>query len=262
MSDDNHADEERTGGIQVISRAAKILNTLGEHPQGMSLGTIANEVHLPRSTVQRIVAALAEEGFVRSEGAAGVRLGPTLLRLVSTVHTDVIAIASPFLKQLSETTHETVALGRASGMQIANIYNVVAERELRVSPRVGLNLPIYGTSAGRALLALKTDQEIRTLVGETFEPMTRYTVRDIDSLLAKIAVIRQSGFSTENGETVEGISTMAVTLDTFLGLYTISLLAPSTRMEANAAQLREALLYCKAQLIGEIGRLGGHNTEF
>jgi len=33
-------------------------------------------------------------------------------------------------------------------------------------------------------------------------------------------------------------------------------------MEANAAQLREALLYCKAQLIGEIGRLGGHNTEF
>src|SRR5471032_884944 len=154
MAQDIAGDEERSGGIQVISRAASILNALGKHPHGMSLGAIAHDVDLPRSTVQRIVAALAEEGLVRSEGSGGVRLGPTLLKLVSTVHTDVIAIASPFMKQLSDEINETVALSRASGTKIANIYNVVAERELRVSPRVGLNLPIYGTSAGRALLAL------------------------------------------------------------------------------------------------------------
>ena len=51
MAQDIAGDEERSGGIQVISRAATILNALGKHPHGMSLGAIANDVDLPRSTV-------------------------------------------------------------------------------------------------------------------------------------------------------------------------------------------------------------------
>ncbi|PQK71359.1 transcriptional regulator, partial [Pantoea ananatis] len=66
-------EDEKTGGIQVIARAAKILNALGEHPGGMSLGEIAQVVDLPRSTVQRIVAALDSAELVRSSGAGGLR---------------------------------------------------------------------------------------------------------------------------------------------------------------------------------------------
>jgi DNA-binding IclR family transcriptional regulator len=259
MAQDIAGDEERSGGIQVISRAASILNALGKHPQGMSLGAIAHDVDLPRSTVQRIVAALAEEGLVRSEGSGGVRLGPTLLKLVSTVHTDVIAIASPFLRQLCESTDETVSLGRASGRQIANIHSIVAERELRVVPRVGLNLPIYSTSGGRALLSLKTDDEIRIIVGEVLEPATEQTVRTVDSLLNKIADVRESGISMENDETVDGVSTLAVAIDTILGRYSVSVLFPTSRREAKEALIRDALLECKNALIGEIGKLGQNN---
>ncbi|PKE30409.1 IclR family transcriptional regulator [Rahnella sp. AA] len=255
MAQEISADEERSGGIQVISRAATILNALGKHPQGMSLGSIANEVDLPRSTVQRIVAALAEEGLVRSEGSSGVRLGPTLLKLVSTVHTDVIAIASPFLRQLCDSTEETVSLGRASGRQIANIHSIVAERELRVVPRVGLNLPIYSTSGGRALLSLKTDEEIRIIVGDVLEPATENTVRTVDSLLEKVAGVRESGISMEEGETVSGVTTLAVAIDTILGRYSVSVLFPTSRRAAKEAQIREALLACKIALIGEIGKL-------
>lgn len=83
-------EDEKTGGIQVIARAAKILNALGEQPGGMSLGEIAQAVELPRSTVQRIVAALDSAELVRSSGAGGLRLGPALLKLISSVHTDVV----------------------------------------------------------------------------------------------------------------------------------------------------------------------------
>ena len=51
-------------GIQVISRAVKVLRALEGKPDGLSLSAIANEVDLPRSTVQRIVGALATEGFL------------------------------------------------------------------------------------------------------------------------------------------------------------------------------------------------------
>lgn len=255
MNIEQSVDEERSGGIQVIARAAAILNALGSHPQGLSLGAIANEVQLPRSTVQRIVAALGEEGMVRAEGAGGVRLGPMLLRLVSTIHSDVIAIASPYLQQLCHETEETVALGRASGRQIANIHHIVAERELRVVPKFGLNLPIYSTSAGRALLSLISDQEIRQLVGETLEPATSNTVKDINALLAKVAQVRASGISMENGETVLGISSVATAIDTILGHYSISVLIPTERRDAKLQMVQQAIMRCKESLIGEIGKM-------
>ena len=49
------------GGIQVIARAANILRALEGEGEGLSLGEIAARVDLPRSTVQRIVTALADE---------------------------------------------------------------------------------------------------------------------------------------------------------------------------------------------------------
>lgn len=103
-------EDEKPGGIQVIARAAAILNVLGKHPGGMSLGEIAQEVALPRSTVQRIVAALDSAQLVRSSGAGGLRLGPALLKLISSVHSDVVDLVRPFLEQLSANVNETVTL--------------------------------------------------------------------------------------------------------------------------------------------------------
>ena len=60
---------ERQNGIQVIARAAAILRTLESNRDGMSLGEIAKQVGLARSTVQRIVNALAVEGLVSANGA-------------------------------------------------------------------------------------------------------------------------------------------------------------------------------------------------
>ena len=37
-------DQNKTSNIQVISRAAKILRTLRDHPKGLSLSQIAKEV--------------------------------------------------------------------------------------------------------------------------------------------------------------------------------------------------------------------------
>lgn len=249
-------DDERTGGIQVITRAAKILDALGAQPNGMSLGEIAQAVDLPRSTVQRIVAALDSVQLVRSQGnAGGVRLGPALLRLIANVHTDVVAIAQPWLQALCHATGETVSLGRASGLQLAIVHYVVAERELRVVPRIGMNLPLYSTSGGRALLALDGDEVARELLGEAYQAITEQTVRDFPALLAHLTDIRRTGLAYDRGETLDGVSTMAVAIDTILGRFSISLLVPTPRFEKFEALYREEILKCKLGLVDEIGKV-------
>src|SRR5581483_96520 len=88
--------------VQVIARAAAILRALENEASGLSLGQIAQRVGLARSTVQRIVAALEAEKLVIAASPTGrVRLGPTLLRLAASVHTDFASLARPFLMKLS-----------------------------------------------------------------------------------------------------------------------------------------------------------------
>jgi len=253
-------DDERTGGIQVITRAAKILDALGAKPNGMSLGEIAQTVDLPRSTVQRIVSALDSVQLVRSQGnAGGVRLGPGLLRLIANVHTDVVAISQPWLQALCQATGETVSLGRASGLQLAIVHYVVSDRELRVVPRIGMNLPLYSTSGGRALLALDTDEAARVLVGEAYQAMTEHTVRDFPALLAHLTDIRRTGLAFDRGETLEGVSTMAVAIDTILGRFSISLLVPTARFNRYEDLYRQEILKCKLGLVDEIGKVALHD---
>ena len=57
--------------VQVIARAAAILRALEEQPAGLSLGQIAQRVDLARSTVQRIVAALAAEKLLIAASPTG-----------------------------------------------------------------------------------------------------------------------------------------------------------------------------------------------
>ncbi|MNV64069.1 HTH-type transcriptional regulator SrpS [compost metagenome] len=184
-----------------------------------------------------------------------MRLGPSLLRLIARVHTEVVAIAEPWLQALSDATGETVSLARASGLQLAIVHYIVADRELRVVPRIGMNLPLYSTSGGRALLALDSDDAARELLGEAYKAVTDLTIRDFPALLEHLTEIRRTGLAYDREETLEGISMMAVAIDTILGRFSISLLVPSTRFTKNEADYREEILKCKEALLDEIGKV-------
>ena len=134
------------------------------------------------------------------------------------------------------------------------MHYVVADRELRVVPRIGMNLPLYSTSGGRALLALDSDEAAKELVGEAYQAITELTVRDFPALLAHLTEIRHTGLAYDRGETLEGISTMAVAIDTILGRFSISLLIPSARFQLNEERNRAEILKCKDALIDEIGK--------
>ena len=92
----------KTQSVQVISRASEILRLLARETGGLSLGQIATRVGLPRSTVQRIVSALAFEGFVSTE--QGIRLGPEIQRLAQASTVDVKDRLRPTMRRISEST--------------------------------------------------------------------------------------------------------------------------------------------------------------
>ena len=152
--------------VQVIARAAAILRALEDEAAGLSLGQIAQRVNLARSTVQRIVAALEAEKFLIAASPTGrVRLGPTILRLAASARTDFVAVARPYLTQLSSELKETVDLSVVKKDHLVFIDQVIGSQRLRTVSAVGETFPLHCTANGKAYLASLDNAAIAELIG-------------------------------------------------------------------------------------------------
>lgn len=245
-------------GIQVIARAAAIMRALGENPQGLSLAAIANAVDLPRSTVQRIISALEDEFLVESVGrGGGFHLGPALGQLIHQTQTDIISLLKTHLTALCEQLQESVCVSLLVGDKTYVVDRIVAERELRVVFPIGINAPAYTTASGKVLLAEMPEEALESLLPASLQDMTSATL-ERKNLLTQLATIRRTKIGYDNGEYIEGLSSFAVALNTYLGRYAIAVVAPVSRAQAHAERFEQALMTCKQNIEQAIGaRLKG-----
>ena len=239
-SHDSDSGANPVSGIQVISRAAAILRCLESEPEGLSLGAIAKRIDLPRSTVQRLVDALAHEQLLKVQGAGGVCLGPALMRLASHSHVDIIHQVRPYMEALTDKTGETCVLVNRNGTQLMLLHSVVSPQALRVAPSSGSFLSVYGTSGGKVLLSRMDDAEIVELLGPVLEPLTPQTP-NLARLLEQLKEVRQQGYACDSNEHMMGVGAIAVALQTSQGQYALALVGPVWRVEETRESLRQAL---------------------
>jgi DNA-binding IclR family transcriptional regulator len=245
-------------GIQVIARAAAVLRLCKEQPCGLSLGAIAEHTGLPRSTVQRIVAALADEGLLLANGdAGGVRLGPQILAWTESTRFDVIEVAHPHLKRLAEETGETVDLALFRRDHMIFVDQIAGNHRLRAISAVGEPFPLHCTANGKAALALLDDDEVR---GYCLNGMTRFTdntLVTLGGLRKDLRRIRASGIATDREEHTVGISAVGVAFRDYSGaIYAISIPMPTVRFAAHADAFGRALLQASKTVLTDIARAG------
>lgn len=236
-------------GIQVISRAADILRLLGRETGGLSLGQIARDVQLPRSTVQRIVSALTVEGFVSSEGGyGGIRLGPQIQNLAQASASQFKDKLWPIIKQISEQTGETVDLAVFEGDHMRFVDQIVGTQRLRTASSVGDSFPLTTTANGKAALACLDITEVTKLsLAELSQNKTQK--RPLSDLLAEIEAIRAGGLAQDINEHTEGVSAIGFAVKAPNGeIYAISVPVPSSRFERIKHSLSDHLSKARAQI--------------
>jgi len=246
---DSRAANEKSQ-IQVIARAAAILRALEHEPSGLSLGQIAQRVGLARSTVQRIVAALAFEKLLIAASPTGrVRLGPGLLRLAASVQSDFVSVARPFLVALSHELHETVDLAAVKHDHLLFIDQVVGSQRLRTVSAVGETFPLHCTANGKAFLAELDPAGIEKLIGKSYERRTPKTLTRLDNLTVDLKSARRTGVAFDREEHTLGICAAGIALpDPFGNFFAISVPVPSPRFQAREKLIIEKLLATKHAL--------------
>lgn len=225
--------------IQVISRAASILRAL--NADGQTLSELAKTTGLPRSTVQRIVAALEEENFVETT-ACGVRLGWGLNELARFSYNRIAAELRDPLEKLFERTRETVDIATNFGADIHFLDRMISDQIVRVVPVNNRPRPLFSMANGKAILSGMSDEAIRSLFRGGMTPLTPNTIVNIDVLLREIQQVRETGFSYDNEEYAEGISGIGIPLPPYKGsYYALSVILPTFRLKARTDDIKIAL---------------------
>lgn len=244
--------------IQVIARAAAVLRVLEGQQDGLSLGQIAQLVSLPRSTVQRIVAALQAERLLIAASPTGkVRLGPALLRLASSLESDSVEMAKPILADLSGSLGETVDLATVRGSHLIFIDQVVGQQRLRTVSAVGESFPLYCTANGKAYLASLEDRQIADLIGHRYERRTAHTLTTLASLVADLEKVRQTGIAFDHEEHTQGICAAGVLVHDLLGNpLAVSVPVPTLRYQDQRELIVKRLQDAKTMLKERFGAEG------
>lgn len=229
-------------GIQVISRAATVLRSLKEHPEGLSLGQIASEVGLPRSTVQRIVGALQTERLLISNASGGgVRLGPELGALAEAARYNTAEQCRSLLSDLTQATGETSDLSVLRGDRMIFIDQVPGTHRLRTVSSVGEVFPITTTANGRACLArLPRDIALERAHSEAGRNGVDLDLQEFGAMLDEVA---ETGLAYDNDEHSDGISAVGFAFEDLAGdLHAISVPVPTTRFLRQKPEIEAAVL--------------------
>tara|TARA_R110002124_G_scaffold259481_6_gene425340 strand:- start:416 stop:1219 length:804 start_codon:yes stop_codon:yes gene_type:complete len=241
-------------GIQVLSRAAAILRILRDSQSGMSLGQIASKTGLPRSTVQRITAALVDEGFVlNAPDGRGLRLGPELSAFAGAAQYNVVEYCRLFLTELTQKTGETADLSVMRGVGMTFLDQVPGTHRLTTLSKVDEVFPLTTTANGRSCLAELPRQEAIDLIEAEW---ARNGINgDLAALLAKLDTIGKGGLAYDLDEHSAGISAIGFAFRDWGGtLHAISVPLPSTRFQEMKATVEAALLVTRRDVTNLIAQ--------
>lgn len=242
------------GGVQVIARVGQVLRALDGENQGLSLAQLADRIGLPRSTVHRIVTALAAEGLVATASPAGrVRIGPEFARLASSSQADLWTEAEPFMRRIFDEIGETVDCSVLDGDHVRVIHGIQAHHHLRVAAEVGSTFPLHCSAKGRAILAAYPPEVAARMLPDVLERFTDKTETDRAAILELLDAARQAGVAYNLEEATRGICTVAVAIRSSSGaLLAISVPVPTQRYWELEEKLTRVLLEVRQEALATL----------
>lgn len=197
---------------------------------------ISEKAGLHKSTAHRILVALQYNGLIQQNPETGnYHLGIKLFKLgqLAVARINLREIARPFLRNLMESTRETVHLAVLEGDEVFYLEKAEGPYALRMPSRVGCHIPPYCTSLGKAMLSCFDDGEVRRILGgRALTAYTTHTLRTVDALIAELKMTRRRGYAVDNEEIEIGLRCVGAPLRNYSGemVGALSIAGPSARL--------------------------------
>lgn len=196
--------------VQAVERAFAVLAALADGPVGVT--EVADRVHLPKSTVARLLRSLQHEGAVEQvPGETRYRVGERMALLAArlTPGASLVSMARPTLEELAAEVGEAAGLGVPDGFRVHYIDQADTSNAVQARDWTGTRVPMHAVPSGQALLAYLPAPEFARFLGTPLERFTPNTITDAGELLARLDRIRAEGVAWVREEFDVGINSAA-----------------------------------------------------
>ena len=201
--------------VASVARALELVELVVQGPaEGLSLAEISRTINRSKSATLATLRTLVDFGYLRIiEPGPKYLPGMTLIRFgdLTAVKDPLSAIARPILAKLSEESGLTIRVARNVGGFPIFIERVDGPGVVRFHTPLGARELPHVSSAGKAILAELSDEEIREVARECgLVPRTKKTITTVPELMIEIEKVRRDGFAIDDEEDVQGIYCIGV----------------------------------------------------
>jgi DNA-binding IclR family transcriptional regulator len=191
---------------KAICRALDVLESFADDQARYGLKELAARIHMPMSSLFRVLATLETRGYIAQLGNGSYRLTPRVVHGKLREQADRLTeLAHPFLHQLAGRFNETASLALLFENRIQVLDSVNAFHAVRVINTPGRVLPPHCSSLGKAITAFQPQPLLdQILEVQGLYPRTAHSLRDRGAVLAELGRVRESGYAADREEASEG----------------------------------------------------------
>ena len=182
-----------------LVRGIRLLELFTHKQQEWGLSELARALHMPRSTVFRLVHTLEQLKYLEHHPQRKTyQLGNRVLNLgfEYLASQELIEVARPFLTTLNEQTGCSVHLGIPDDREVVYLLRIAGHQHVASNVVVGTRFPAHATTMGRILLSELSLQELEQMYhGMLLEQVTEQTVTSIVELYQLLCKERERGYT-------------------------------------------------------------------
>jgi IclR family pca regulon transcriptional regulator len=246
--------------IASLIKSLRVLEELAMAGGSSSVADLIQLSGLERTTVQRILRTLHAEGYVErtARGEYGVAPRGYVLGVMLSKSSHLAVAAAPVLRELQQTTGETVHLGILDGTDTVSIAHYGSGRMLSFTFPVGSRIPAYVSTLGRVILAyLPRERAIEVLQQSDRRALTKNTLTAMQDLRAELELSRERGYCCAAEEVELGVSSVAAPVlgPTGEALAAINVVVPTVQLADRGGfeRVLPDLIGSARELSGRIG---------
>ncbi|MDQ0218036.1 IclR family transcriptional regulator [Peribacillus cavernae] len=221
--------------LSSVKNALSILQSFTMEEPEKQVTQLSRELGIGKSSVSRILATLASEGFVTKDvESQKYRLGLTFLSLsgVLTSQLQINKEARPILRDMVKNIGESVHLAVLEGTNTMYLEIVECNHPVRILTHLGKRNPAYCTSSGKVMLAFQSEGLVERIIKDGLLAYAPNTITSPDKLLFELKEINKQGYAISVEELLEGVTSIAAPIRDYTGkvVAAVSVIGPVQRI--------------------------------
>src|SRR5471030_440135 len=256
---ENTETETPGNSAPALRRAVQILDAVSELPTPPTFTEIVTLLGLPKSSAHGLCAALVDLGMLMRTDAGTYRIGGRVMNWANDFigQTDLVEEFQRLLQDRRELSDFTVTMTILDSQQVVYVACANSKAALGFTFRIGMRLPAPFTATGKAILSTLNEGDIRRRFEAGWPPqLTTHSVVSLELLLQELALVRQRGYSLDNGQIREGMFCIGAPVYDFSGQVVAGLAVSMLEQEAtdsNIATIGGKLIDIASSLSARLG---------